>query len=89
MNRAATFLFGVTIFLAAAGTAVVVVMYKRVRARMPKGQNVRMFGFDQNAILGAHSKLFPGSRLVHVYWSLLVAMFVAFLSTAWALGLFR
>ena len=87
-NAALLFLAAATC-MAIASFAVLVLILRRVNSRLPKGENLRMFVFDQNAILKAYKQHFPQGRLLHMYWGILVTMFFFWLALLWSLGIFR
>jgi len=84
----------VALFIAGAifavgGFTTLIIMLRRVNARFPNGERLKMFGFDQNAILSAYKRHFPSGFLLHLYWIFLTAMFVSMLACAWSAGMFR
>lgn len=89
MPHTAFVFFMAAICMAIAGFAVLILMLRRVNARLPKEEGLRMFIFDQNTILKAYKQHFPQGRLLPLYWFFLVTMFLFMFATVWSLGMLR
>jgi hypothetical protein len=89
MPNTALLFFAAAFCMGMAGYAVLILMLRRVNARLPKDEGLRMFIFDQTTILKAYKQHFPGGHLLHLYWFFLVAMFLLMFATAWSFGMLR
>ena len=89
MPLAALLLLIVAVLMALGAFFTLTRMLARVKQRLPHGEKVKMFGFDQNTVLKAYTRCFPDGKLNRLYWVFLALMFLSWFLSAWKLGMFR